>query len=183
MISIRPLLADIFCWQARQVVCTPAKRTTAAEQATQLWALEPKYHLQLAWLYFETGNLTAIEPQLTAAKQLAPDTPSTWESSGALYALRAKTEPAYLQQAESAYRRALNLAPNVATYHTGLGVLLARQGKLNASAAAFKRAVALDATDSETYNYLAEVYSALGQNRLAQEAWRNAKYWRKKQDK
>ena len=60
--------------------------------------------------------------------------------------------------AEDAYRRALALAPDVATYHAGLGVVLARQGQLEEGVEELERAVDLDATYGMAFAQLADLY-------------------------
>jgi Tfp pilus assembly protein PilF len=94
-----------------------------------------------------------------------------------LYAYWGKIEPSRLAQAEMAYRRALELAPNIATIHTSLGLVLARQGRLEDALAELEHAVALDATDGEAYRYLADLYRMLGQEEKAQWAEKEAKQW------
>ena len=76
-----------------------------------------------------------------------------------------------------AYRRALELAPNVATYHTALGLVLARQGRLQDGLAELERAVALDATDGTAYRHLADLYQALGRESESARARKEAKRW------
>jgi tetratricopeptide (TPR) repeat protein len=72
----------------------------------------------------------------------------------------------------------LELAPNIATYHTALGLVLAQQGRLSAGVAELERAVALDATDGTAYRHLADFYQAMGQATKAVEARKEASRWR-----
>jgi predicted Zn-dependent protease len=86
-------------------------------------------------------------------------------------------EPRRYVQAEAAYRRVLELAPNMATYHTALGLVLARQGRIQDGLAEMERAVALDATDGTAYRHLADLYQALGRESEAVWARKEAKRW------
>jgi tetratricopeptide (TPR) repeat protein len=86
-------------------------------------------------------------------------------------------EPLRYAQAETAYRQAVALAPDVATYHTALGLVLAGQGLLKEGAAELERAVDLDATDGIAYGHLADLYLALGWDTEAVWARRQAERW------
>jgi tetratricopeptide (TPR) repeat protein len=181
-LCLRPLLADAACWQARQGERSLRERSAAAERAVRLWPLEPEYHLRLAWAYLESGDIVAAEAQLAAADSLNADDPSIWAAWGELYALWGETEAERYRQAEMAYRQALELAPNVATYHTALGLVLAHQGQVEEGVAELERAVALDATDGVAYRYLADLYQTVGHDAQADWARREAARWGDKQE-
>jgi O-antigen ligase/Flp pilus assembly protein TadD len=177
LLCLRPLLADVGCWQAQRGERPLAERLVAAERAVRLWPLEPEYRLGLAWVFLQGADFTAAETQLAAADHLSPDDPKIWAARGELYAHWGDVEPGRYVQAEAAYRRALDLAPNVATYHTALGLVLVQQDRLEEGMTKLERAVALDATDGVAYRHLAEVYLALGREAEADWAWREAVRW------
>ena len=164
LFCLRPFLADAACWQSQQGDRPLAARRIAAERAAHLCPLEPEYRLRLARVYLESGDPPAAEAQLVAAGQLSPDDPWIWAARGELYALWGAVEPAHYVRAEMAYRHALELAPNLATFHTALGLVLARQDRLEEGTAELEQAVALDATDGVAYHHLADLYRALGRD-------------------
>jgi Tfp pilus assembly protein PilF len=143
----------------------------------RLWPLEPLYRLELAAALLQNGQAAAAEAQLVAALELGPDHPGLWAVAGGLYAAWGEVAPQQLPRAEAAYRRALELAPNVATYHTALGLILARQGRPEEGLAELDRAVALDATDSVAYRHLADLYLVLGREAPAAWALHQAERW------
>lgn len=169
LICLRPVAADAAYWKSQQDAVPLEERLSAGRQAVQLWALESEYRLGLAWVLVQGGEFAAAEAQLAVADGLTPDDPEVWAARGELYAIWGELEPVRYRGAEAAYRQTLELAPNVATYHTALGLVLARQGRLEEGAAALERAVALDATDGIAYGHLADLYLALGQETEA--AW------------
>jgi len=179
----RPLLADVAYWKFRQVALRLQdtrpleERLAAVASAVRLWPLEPEYRLGLAWVFLQTGDFAAAEAQLAAADQLNPEDPHIWAARGDLYVWWEEVEPGRYTQAEAAYRRTLELAPNVATYHTSLALALARQGRLAEGVAELERAVALDATDGVAYRHLADLYQALGRETEAAWARREAARW------
>jgi O-antigen ligase len=177
LLCLRPLLADVVYWQSQQGTRPLEERQTAGMQAVRLWPLEPEYRLGLAWVLAQGGDFAAAETQLAAADRLSPDDPRIWAAWGEVYALWGEMEPGRYAQAEAAYRRALELAPNVATYHTALGLVLAQQGRLEEGVIELERAVDLDATDGVAFSHLANLYQALGQEAKAAWARKEAKRW------
>jgi Flp pilus assembly protein TadD len=177
LVCVRPLLADCAYWNSQQGSQSPQARQAEAERAVSLWPLEPEYHAGLAEIYMQGANPVAAEKHLAAADQLSPNDPQVWVAWGNLYAYWGDVEPRRYVQAEAAYRRALELAPDVATYHTALGLVLARQGRLQAGLAELERAVALDATDGTAYRHLADLYQALGRESESARARKEAARW------
>jgi O-antigen ligase len=169
---LRPLLADVAFWQSGQGTRPLEERLAKAWQAVHLWSLEPEYRLGLAWAYWQAGEPAAAEGQIAAADRLSPADPRVWAAWGGLY-----TEWGRYDQAEAAYRRALALAPDLATYHTALGLALAQQGRLEEGLVELERAVALDATDGTAYRHLADLYTALGREEEATWARGQAERW------
>jgi O-antigen ligase len=177
LLCLRPLLADVAYWKSQETTRLLEERQTAGVQAVRLWPLEPEYRLGLAWVLMQGADFTAAEAQLATADRLSPDDPRIWAAWGELYAHWGEVEPGRYVQAEAAYRRALELAPNVATYHTALGLVLAKQDRLEEGMAELERAVALDATDWVAYRHLASLYQVLGRDAEADWAWREAVRW------
>ena len=108
---------------------------------------------------------------------LAPDDTSVLILRGDLYTHRDETDAARYAQAEAAYRRAVELAPNVARYHLALGLVLVGQGLVEEGLAELERAVDLDATDGLAYGHLAEIYRAMGRDADARRAREQAIRW------
>jgi O-antigen ligase/Tfp pilus assembly protein PilF len=177
LLCLRPLLADVAYWKSQETTRSLEERQTAGVQAVRLWPLEPAYRLGLAWVLMQGANFTAAGAQLAAADRLSPDDPRIWAARGELYAHWGEVEPGRYVQAEAAYQRALELAPNVATYHTALGLVLAKQDRLEEGTAELERAVALDATDGVAYRHLASLYQVLGRDAEADWARRETLRW------
>lgn len=177
LLCVRPLLADNAYFNSQDGALSLQARQTEAERAVNLWPLEPEYHARLAEIYQRGGNWIAAEDQLVVTDQLSPNDPQVWMARGNLYAYWGSIEPRRFIQAETAYRRALELAPHIATYHTALGLVLAQQGRWSAGLAELERAVALDATDGTAYRHLADLYLAMGREAEATEARKEAGRW------
>jgi Flp pilus assembly protein TadD len=128
-------------------------------------------------LLASVGDEEGTETQLAAADRLSPRDPQIWAARGEIYATWGATRPAWYAEAEKALRHAVSLSPNVATYHTALGMVLAQQGRLDQGARELERAVALDATDAVAYDHLIDLYRALGRDaeadRVREEAERH----------
>ena len=174
-ICVRPLLADIYSRESQIATRALDARIRAGERAIQLWSLEPEYHFQLAWLYFERGTLFDVENALRAAEQLNPDEPRVWATRGDMSARIAQYDAA-----EIAYRHAIARAPNIATYHAALGWTLAQQSRYREAAIELRRAVDLDATDALVFRELGNLYKMLGQETEATWAWQEAARWSRK---
>jgi predicted Zn-dependent protease len=114
---------------------------------------------------------------LNAASTLSPNAPVVWATRGNIYALWANISPDKYAQAEAAYRQALELAPDVATYHTAMGLILVREGRTKDGLGELERAVDLDATDGVAFQHLAQIYEALGEKAKADWAHKEAERW------
>ena len=176
LLCARPLVADAAYHQSLQ----SARPLEAAQRAVRLWPVEPTYRLRLAEVLAYRGDPTA-ETQLNAANILSPNDPKVWASTGNVYALWGNVSPDKYTQAKAAYRQALELAPNVATYHTALGVILVREGRVEDGLGELERAVDLDATDGVAFQHLAQVYKALGEKAKADWAQKEAERWNDEQ--
>jgi Flp pilus assembly protein TadD len=173
----RPLAADSAFRQAADPQLLPAERLAAGLRATELWAREPTYHLALASLEGRLGHFAEAERHLARATRIRPEDPLIWAARGEMYAHWAGTEPERWLLAQAAYERALRLSPNIATYHTALGLILAQQGQTSAGVTHVRRALELDATDVTAYSHLAHLYDRLGQGKKAEWARQEANYW------
>jgi Tfp pilus assembly protein PilF len=169
VVCLRPLLADLAFWRSQRGDPAAEERRAAGARAVRLWPLEPVYRLGLGSVYAQAADFANGEVQLATAARLSPDDPQVWAAQGELYARWGEIEPGRYAQAEAAYRQALTLAPDVATIHTSLGLVLARQERLDEGVAELERAVDLDATDGVAYGHLADLYLALEQ--AAEAAW------------
>jgi tetratricopeptide (TPR) repeat protein len=173
LMCVRPLVADAAYQQSLQ----GAQPLEEARRAVRLWPMEPTYHLNLAGALAQNGDFVAAQGQLDAATSLSPDDPETWIAKGNIFALWERVAPDQYTQVEAAYRQAVALAPNVATYHTALGLILVQQGRLAEGVAELERAVDLDATDGVAFQHLAQVYGALGEKDRAAWAQKEAERW------
>lgn len=169
LLCVRPVAADVAYWRSQQNTRPLEGRLATARQAVYLWPLEPEYRLGLAWVLVQAGSFAAAEAEVTGAHRLSPDDPRIWAAQGELYTRWGEVDPGRYLWGEVAYRQALELAPNVATYHMALGLALAAQGRPEEGLIALERAVALDATDAVAYGHLADLYLSLG--REAEAAW------------
>jgi hypothetical protein len=193
LVCARPLLADASYARARDAAPGSWARLEASLRAVRLWPLEPLYRLELAGALVQNGiadstgatywreiadlSWNLAEAQLDAAAALSPEHPGLWAAIGGLYAGWGERAPEQFVRAEAAYRRAVALAPNVAAYHTALGLILARQGRPEEGLEELDRAVALDATDFVAYGHLADLYQALGRQEEAAWARQQADRW------
>jgi O-antigen ligase/Flp pilus assembly protein TadD len=177
LVCLRPLLADVAYGRSQDATRPLEERQTAGVRAARLWPLEPEYRLGLAWALMQSADYPAAEVQLVAADRLSPDDPKVWAMRGELYAWWGQSDPARFLQAEEAWQRALELAPNQATYHASLGLVLSQQGRLEEGVSELERAVALDATDAVAFQHLADLYLSLGREAAAASAQREAIRW------
>ena len=172
LLCLPPLLADVAAYCAAQPERPLASRVADGERAVRRWPLEPAYRLQVARLYQEAGDLKRAEAELAEAQRLSPRDARIWAAQGDLYAAWGAVNPARYEQAETAYRRALELAPHTASHHAALGLVLARQERPEDGAAALETAVKLDATEPAAYDQLARLYRVMGSQ--PEEAWARA---------
>ncbi len=177
LVAVQPLLADIAYRKAWEISRPLEERVKFGQQAVHLWRLEPEYRLGLARLYLESRDFTVAEDQLAAADKLVEDDPTLWMARGELYSSWGEVEPSRYIRAEGAYRRLVELAPAVARHHVALGLVLAKQGRLEEGLAELERAVELDATDGLAFGILADLYSALGREAEASRARQLAAKW------
>jgi O-antigen ligase len=176
-LALRPLRADMLAWQSRQQGVAVAVAIERAQTAVALAPREPAYRVQLSWLLLTQGQPEAARREILAAERLSPNDPRVVSAVGELHALWGRHDPGRLLHAEIAYRRTLELAPHVATYHTALGLVLTAQGRLEEGIRAVERAVDLDATDGVAYAHLATLYGIAGRAEEAARAAQEARRW------
>ncbi len=176
LLCLRPLSADIAYRQS--LLSHPStERSRWGQRAVRWWPLEPEYHLGLAWNLMQAGDWQAAESQLLTAGRLSPGDPHIRVAQGELYARWAEIEPDRYTQAEAEYRGAVETAPTVARYHTALGLVLIRQGRIEEGLAELERTIELDATDGAAYRHLADVYRMMGRDTDADWARAEAVRW------
>jgi tetratricopeptide (TPR) repeat protein len=85
-------------------------------------------HYQLGMIYFEQGNVDAAVGELREHCRLDPNSAAGYADLGSIY-LRQDNLPAAPRLAADCFRRAVELEPDSARAHTGLGLALSRLGK------------------------------------------------------
>jgi tetratricopeptide (TPR) repeat protein len=91
---------------------------------------------------------------ITAMKEVVrkyPESPRVWDVYRSVLTMARDIE-----DAESAARMAVKLAPESARYQFGLGLLLSSQGKHAEAEAAYRKSIALQATSAESHHLLAD---------------------------
>lgn len=169
LLGVRPLGADAQCGRAMRPQ-PAALRVSAARSAVGLWPGQMEYAKRLAVVLAQSGDFPSAEQVLLRLAQSHPISANLHALLGDFYAEWAGREPRYWSSAEAEYRKAIDLAPNLASYHVGLGAALGVQGRLEEGIGALERAVALDATSGTAYGYLAVLYRAAGRADEARQA-------------
>jgi tetratricopeptide (TPR) repeat protein len=82
-----------------------------------------------------------------------------------------------LRQAESCYREALQLEPDLAEAHNGLGIALAQQGDLAGAEASFRQVVRLIPSAAQAHSNLGNVLKDQGRLAEAEACHREAMHW------
>jgi superkiller protein 3 len=99
-------------------------------------------------------NLNQMEESLAAynkALKLDNEYPELWNNLGNCYLKNMQ-----IREAENAYRQATQLAPEVSNFWFNLGELIFHYAAKDESVQYFKKVIALDKTDLEAWNYLAQ---------------------------
>jgi len=174
VLCMRPLLADTLIWYSQHGAKPAVQAIRLARDAVWLEPRQPSYRVHLSRLYLSGSEFDAAEREIRAAERLDPNDPRVLSAVGEFYAMWGLREPSKLEHAERAYRRTLERAPHIATFHTALGIVLAWQGQLAEGIQEVERAVDLDATDGVAYAQLADLYEAAGRREDALRARREA---------
>ena len=107
------------------------------ERAAELDPTMVKAHINLITLYGRKGNFQKAEEHFHTAVKLNPNQfPDAYYNYGVLLVLEGK-----LDEAEKAFRQALELRPSYADARNNLGNLLERQGKFREAIAEYEKAI------------------------------------------
>jgi serine/threonine-protein kinase len=130
------------------------------------------------WLATDLGSLLyqgkrwgEAEGFFRLALGLRPGSPAPWLNLGIALG---KQGPSALDDAVACYRRALQLDPDYAHAHGGLGIALEKQGKLDDAVACFRRATRLDPDYAEAHHNLGVVLEKQGKRDDAVACYRRA---------
>lgn len=114
----------------------------------------------------------ALDRAIGEQERLASEQPakaSVFNDLGNLLVLAGR-----LSEAETAYRRALELEPNAAGTHFNLGLLYASRGERRAALREFRRTLELDPGNAWAHYEKGKIYLAWGLKRLAERAFAHA---------
>lgn len=175
--TARLVRADLAFRETQNEQLAMEVRREHAIRAIRLWPMDLRYRVQLAAIETERRDFRSAEVQLLAVDQLTDDDPEIWHLLADLYAQSESVEPSQQEKTEQTYRRMIQLAPNVARYHHGLGLVLAQRGDIEQASHELEQTVKLDATDVSAYRDLTIFYRALGLNAEADTAHFQARYW------
>ncbi len=131
------------------------------------------------------SNLTILQEYLVAlieSKQVhkadsilgehlanTPRDPNLWRLAGRVYLSQRKTD-----QAENAFRKAVEFAPDVALVHYELGQLYVLENKLLAAESAFQTALKKDSKNSDVHTAMGVLLASQGKSTQANEHYRQA---------
>jgi O-antigen ligase len=174
LICLRPLLADSLAWHSMQREPGEMRSVELASDAVWLAPRQSAYRLHLAWLHLARAEFAAADREIRILLRTHPTDQRVATAAAEFYSQWSLSDPALLGEAERAWRQALELAPLIARQHLGLGMVLARQGRLDEAIAAVERTVDLDDTDGLAMAHLAELYAAVGRSDDAEAARRRA---------
>ena len=179
-LSLRFVQADLSFRQAYDERLALDERRQQTIRAIQLWPMQWSYRMKLAALEVQQQDFASAETQLLAVDQLVRDDPEVWRLQADLFAQWEDVDPLQQEKTAQAYQRMIRLAPNVARYHEGLGLVLARRGALEQAVKELEQTLNLDATDVSAYRNLTIFYRALGRNEEADSSDSQAQYWAKR---
>jgi len=153
---------------------TPPALAHALAAYAKALELSPSFvagHVNKAIVHHEAGQESEARRHATRALALQPNQPSAKATLALLDGVdpralavtaRAALDAGRLSEAEAAFRRVLNLAPDLAPAHTDLAVILARRGALREAAAHFEAALRLRPEDPAARANLQRLRVALG---------------------
>ncbi len=112
----------------------------------------PSLHDTAALLYLELGNTAKTLEHFEISARLRPEDPVALFNLGTALALNNR-----LDEAATAFTRALDLRPDYAQAHNNLGSILRQRGDLAAARTHFREALRLDASNAEAHRNLAGI--------------------------
>jgi Flp pilus assembly protein TadD len=136
-----------------------ARRTLAESQRTTGLSLDKMTandFSNLGFMLMQTQEVARAAQAFSAAASLEP-TSSEYHYNEA----NALSMLGQFEQAESAFRRCISLAPSLVGAHTGLGIVLAEKSRLAEAAEEFRTALRLDPKDPAAQNNLRRAESML----------------------
>lgn len=162
-LRIRPDWAEAYDSLSRVYIMQRnwAEAATAAEQAIRLQPDLTLAHFRLGWalLYLKRSDEAAI-----AALKVLRQSPD-WADAHYLLGVVRETQ-GKLVEAEHSYRRATELAPKNATYHTALGMCTLKYNSTYANLDSLRRAVQLDRVSVSVVENLANALDKTSFGRL-----------------
>lgn len=125
----------------------PAKK--ASFRAIELDANQAGPHVTLAMLYTELGKNDLATQEIDTALKIDRVNSEAWGARGDLYGRQGRNE-----DAEAAFRKAVDLDPNDWRWPTLLGILYSRTGRMEEAIAQDREGVRLSPDNSRAYNNL-----------------------------
>ncbi len=125
--------------------------------------------LERALVEHQAGRLGEAERLYLQLLQAIPDHPRAWHLLGVLDAQRGRRAAALVRM-----RRAVDLEPSRAEFHSNLGMVLTEADLLSEALAALEKAVELDPGLAEAHNNLGNLWLRLGSGVAAREAYQRA---------
>jgi tetratricopeptide (TPR) repeat protein/S1-C subfamily serine protease len=129
-------------------------------------ALEPgrsEIYYELAYVYYDEQKYDQAELFFTMAQERSPHEPSYFNMRG-----MARLQSDHYDRAVEDFNAAINLAPDRSLYRWNLGRALWYLDRNLESAQAYSEYIRLEPNDPDGYKERAEVYDALGEERLAE---------------
>jgi predicted Zn-dependent protease len=134
------------------------------------------FFIKMAHAYVEYSQYEKAEKAIRRCLSLSPD-----ESLYYLYLGDILIARGLLEEAETAYKTAVRLAPSAAgAYYNRLGNALTKAGHLHAAIEAFQEAICADSANPFYYLRLAEICSSVGLSDEATEAHKKAEAMKKR---
>ena len=149
----------------------------AAEALLTIAPEDASYHANRAAVLEQMLRYDEAESEWREATKLDTKEPAHVAALGNFMRLSAQATDRR-EQAETAFRRALELAANHMEAHLGLGALLAADGQLTEALPHLRRAVELRPADGRAAGELARAYAATGEIERSQEFFAVEKRWR-----
>ena len=130
--------------------------------------------LETARRWQQTGDLPRAERAYRELLAGDPQNAELWYLLGSACRNQACRNQAKIDEALAAYQRAVELRPDLAQAHNGLGIIRQQQGRLAESAACFEAAVRARPDFAPAHNNLGNVLKELGRDELALPAYQEA---------